>query len=65
MTLATLADLVRGLGGGSFVIAEGKGKKRAAGAEKGTLRVEEVAGGKVDLNKDVRAIYSREVEADG
>lgn len=57
VTLATLADLVRGLGGGSFAVAEGKGRKRKATGEKGSLNVEEVAGGKVALSKDVSGIF--------
>lgn len=54
MTLAALADLVRGLGGGSFgVVQQGKGRKRKLGEEKGRVDVADVAGGKVELNKDV------------
>lgn len=57
VTLANLADLARGLAGGSFgVVDEGQGKKRKTkmAAEKATLDVQVVAGGKVELNKDVR-----------
>jgi hypothetical protein len=54
VTLAALADLVRGLGGGSFgVVQQGKGRKRKLGEEKGRVDVVDVAGGKVELNKDV------------
>ena len=55
VTLANLADLVRGLGGGAFAIpGDGGSKKRKAEAEKGQLDVVDVAGGKVELNKEVR-----------
>lgn len=57
VTLANLADLVRGLGGGSFgVVDEGHGRKRKAklAAEKGSLDVQAIAGGKVELNKEVQ-----------
>ena len=54
VTLANLSDLVRGLGGGSYgTLSEGKGRKRKSGGEKATLDLDEVAGGKVTLNKDV------------
>jgi ATP-dependent DNA helicase Q1 len=49
VTLANLADLVRGLGGGSFAVKSGKRK----GTEKGEMDVVDVAGGKVEMSKDV------------
>ncbi len=54
VTLANLADLVRGLGGASFAVGAGgkKGKGRATG-EKGSIDLDEVAGGKVAMNKEV------------
>lgn len=58
VTLAGLADLSRALGGGQYPVVEGKGrgkkgkgKKRASGI--GVINLQEVAGGKVDLSKDV------------
>lgn len=55
VTLANLADLVRGLGKGSFAIpSDGSSRKRKAEAEQGQLDVNSVAGGKVELNKEVR-----------
>ena len=59
VTLATLADLVRGLGGGNFAVAsaKGKGKRQAASGEKGSLDVDDIVGGKVTLNKEVSAPY--------
>jgi ATP-dependent DNA helicase Q1 len=66
VTLANLADLVRGLGGGTFGVVDeghGQGKKRKAklGAEKGSLDVQGLTGGKVELNKEVSGSV---VEAD-
>jgi ATP-dependent DNA helicase Q1 len=54
VTLATLADLVRGLGGGSFAVATGKGRKRKVTNEKMSVDLVGIAGGKVELNKEVR-----------
>lgn len=52
-TLAALADLVRGLGGGSFTLAS-QGKKGPKDPEKMTLDLTEVAEGKVQLSGPVR-----------
>ncbi|WVR04515.1 hypothetical protein IAU60_001519 [Kwoniella sp. DSM 27419] len=54
VTLANLADLVRGLGGGSFSVVGGgegtKGKRKIAG-EKAQIDLDDV-GGKVTMSKD-------------
>ncbi|EIW68807.1 hypothetical protein TREMEDRAFT_12143, partial [Tremella mesenterica DSM 1558] len=53
VTLSNLADLVRGLGGGSFgIMIQGKKGKRRMGGEKEKLDLNEVAGGKVGLSKE-------------
>jgi ATP-dependent DNA helicase Q1 len=53
VTVSGLAELVRGLGGGTFPVvgvrAKGKGK---ASAEKGSVDVKELNGGKVALSKE-------------
>lgn len=54
VTLGTLPDLARGLGGGNFAVTAGggKGKKRQMQTdEKGVVDFDEV-GGKVELGKD-------------
>lgn len=56
VTVAALGDLVRGLGGTSFLVAEGKKRKAT---EKVTLDIDELAGGKVLLNKDVSRMIKR------
>lgn len=55
MTVPALADLVRGLGGGSFaLVGNGKGKrKKNPTGEKGQLELDDICGGKVSLSKDV------------
>lgn len=54
VTLGTLADLVRGLGGGNFAVAlQDKKGKRKVGGEKSSVDLETVCGGKVGLNKEV------------
>ncbi len=59
LTMAQLCDLARGLGGGSAkekepaAAAKGKGKGRGRGKEKAYVDVHEVAGGKVELSKEV------------
>jgi ATP-dependent DNA helicase Q1 len=50
VTLSGLADLVRGLGGGTFALV-GKGQ---SAADRGRMDLEAVCGGKVTLNKEVR-----------
>lgn len=57
--MATLAELIRGLGKGSFAVADGKGRKRKVAGEKGSLDVEELAGGKVSLSKDVSSFFGQ------
>ena len=54
VTLANLAELVRGLGGGTFGVTETnkKGKRKMA-EEKEKLDLNAVAQGKVTLNKEV------------
>lgn len=54
VTLTNLADLVRGLAGGSYAIpADGSSRKRKAEPTKGQVNVSNLTGGKVDLNKEV------------
>ena len=52
--MAQLCDLARGLGGGAGN-AEGSGGKKGRGRtkEKASVDVSEVAGGKVELSKEV------------
>jgi ATP-dependent DNA helicase Q1 len=52
LTLSGLADLARGNGGGAFTTST-RGRKGQS-KEKVDLDLDEVAGGKVALNKDVR-----------
>jgi ATP-dependent DNA helicase Q1 len=52
LTVGMLADLSRGLGGGAFnVVSNGKGKGKATA--KAAFDLEEVAGGKLALSKEV------------
>lgn len=46
-----LGDLARGMGGGAFDVGSGKGKGKTK--EKQTLNLDEIAGGKVGLSRDV------------
>lgn len=49
-----LAELARGLGGGAFeVVSGGKGRKGKKTKEKLEVDLQEIAGGKVNLSKDV------------
>ena len=59
VTLVTLAELVRGLGKGSFAVADGKGRKRKVVGEKGSVDVEELAGGKVSFNKEASLFLAK------
>ncbi|ORY27061.1 P-loop containing nucleoside triphosphate hydrolase protein [Naematelia encephala] len=52
LTIASLADLVRGLGGGTFAVIAEKGKKRGAADDKARVDLDSVCGGKVELNKE-------------
>lgn len=64
VTLGMMADLIRGAGGGSFGISKGKGRKgKETLKDKAELDLDEIAGGKVGLNKDVGALitYSRDM----
>lgn len=61
LTMAQLCDLARGLGGGGgkdkdtdAAKGKSKGKGRARGKEKASVDVHEVAGGKVELSREVR-----------
>lgn len=54
-TIGMLADLVRGAGGGSYAAATGGGRK-GKGKEKVSLDVNEVSGGKIAMNKNVRHV---------
>jgi ATP-dependent DNA helicase Q1 len=58
VTLANLADLVRGLGGGSFAVPAG-GKRKRAEPEKASLNLEGLIGGKITMNKDVSGLIWR------
>lgn len=51
-TVNQLADLVRGFGGGTFGIVSG-GKNRFKTSEKISLNMDDVAGGKVGMAKEV------------
>jgi ATP-dependent DNA helicase Q1 len=57
LTLNMLAGLARGAGGGVYEVSHGgggkKGKGKAKEKEKMTLDLDDVAGGVVDLAKDV------------
>jgi hypothetical protein len=53
VTLGMLGDLVRGSGGGSYGVAGGGGRGRGKAKEKVGLDLEDIAGGKVKLSKDV------------
>lgn len=56
-TLASVSDLVRGLGkGGYTVLAGSNSKKRKPDPEKATMDIEKLVGSKVALNKDVGVI---------
>lgn len=55
VTIGMLADLVRGLSGGAFAAATPEGKKgKGKSKEKMSLDLDEVAGGKITMNKNVR-----------
>ena len=54
-----VADLVRGAGGGTFSVFGGKGHGKTKG--RADLGLEEIAGGKVMLSKDVSIHYSCEL----
>lgn len=55
LTLSMMSDLVRGAGGGAFETTSGAGGKKgkARAKEKADIDLDAVAGGKVDLSKDV------------
>lgn len=52
-----LADLVRGAGGKGYAASAGGRKGKASSKEKVGLDLDEVCGGKVDMNKDVSKWY--------
>ena len=58
VTLGMLADLVRGAGGGSFQPSGGgkRGKGKAKQKEKVSLDLDDIAGGKIELGKDVSGL---------
>lgn len=60
VTIAILADLVRGAGGGSFTAGK---KGKGAQKDKMDLNLEDLCGGKVTLLKDVRGNVSTRDEA--
>lgn len=55
ITVGMLADLVRGVGGGSYAAAAGG--KKGKGKEKVSLDLNELAGGKITMNKNVRLAH--------
>lgn len=59
LTLNTLSDVARGAGGGGFEGGKGKGKKQA---EKQSIDLDDVAGGKINLSKDVSSPSARTME---
>ena len=56
LTMTQLCDLARGLGS-SAAAGTGKGKGKGRAKEKVTVDLERVAGGKVELSKEVRAPF--------
>ena len=58
VTLGMLGDLVRGSGGGSYGVAGGGRRGKGRGKEKVGLDLEDIAGGKVKLSKDVSQFQS-------
>ena len=56
VTISSLADLVRGLGGGSFSVPT-IGKRKRAEPEKGALDLERLIGGKITMSKDVSWLF--------
>lgn len=61
LTVSALGDLVRGLGGGAFSVVQkgkGKSKKRKQSGEKDHIDLDDLCGGKSDLNKDVSLPFS-------
>lgn len=61
VTVSQLVDLSRGLGGGAFTVRGDRRRKKdkPGQAQQSELDLEQVAGGKVELSKDVRAIKMR------
>ncbi|PCH44665.1 ATP-dependent DNA helicase, partial [Wolfiporia cocos MD-104 SS10] len=55
VTIATLSDLVRGLGNATINVASGKRKGRAKESETIGLDLDAIAGGKVNLSKGTRS----------
>jgi hypothetical protein len=57
-TLSNVADLARGLGAARYskVSSGGNSKKRKAEPDKETMDISAVAGGKVDMKKEVRSM---------
>lgn len=55
LTLNMLAGLARGVGGGAYEVSHGSGRKNGKGKskEKMAMDLDSVAGGAVDLTKDV------------
>lgn len=60
VTLGMLGDLVRGSGGGTYGVAGGGKRGKGKAKEKVDLDLEAIAGGKVNLTKDVscRRVYA-------
>ena len=57
LTLTQLCDLARGLGS-SATASVGKGKGKGRAKEKVTVDLERAAGGRVELSKEVRVLFS-------
>ncbi len=55
VTVTAAGDLVRGLGGGNYPVTEGKKRKIAGKAQ---MDLAAIAGGKVELSKDVSCFTS-------
>lgn len=58
-TMGMLADLVRGSGGGAFAVG-GSGKGRSKASDKTRLDMDDIAGGKVEMAKEVSAQFTSE-----
>lgn len=63
ITVGMLADLVRGAGGGAY--SASTGGKKGKGKEKISLDLDEVAGGKVTMNKNVSTEQVRTIQWQG
>ena len=53
VTLGMMVDLVRGAGGGSYGVSGESHRRKGKAKEKAELNLDAIAGGKVNLSKDV------------